>query len=102
MRQPLPQRETMKKSLIDNLNEVCTGWTGCGSMICNPAWNGGIIDQAIVSKKWFVIFNNDLIKQIEGLDTQEDAVKAFIAGVERQAERVREYEDALAEYDEAR
>lgn len=92
----------MKKSLIEKLNDVCSGWTGCGSLICNPAWNGAIIDQAIVPKTWFVIFNNDLIEDIEGLDTKEDAVEAYIAGVELQAERVREYEDALAEYDEAR
>ena len=34
---------------------------------------GGIIDQAIVSGEWFIIFNSDQIDMIDGLESREAA-----------------------------
>ena len=42
---------------------------------------GGIIDRAIVSGKWFVVFNSDEIAVIEDLDSREAAVAAHEAAI---------------------
>jgi hypothetical protein len=42
---------------------------------------GGIIDCAIVSGQWFVIFNSDKIDAIEGLSSREAAIAAHDAAV---------------------
>lgn len=42
---------------------------------------GGIIDRAIVSKKWFVIFNSDEIAPVEELESREAAIAAHEAAV---------------------
>ena len=38
---------------------------------------GGIIDSNLVSGKWFIIFNDDDLDMVEGLDSREDAFKLF-------------------------
>ena len=48
---------------------------------------GGIIDSEIVSGKWFVIFNDDSIANIEGLSSRREAFAAHdAAAVEKQVE----------------
>jgi hypothetical protein len=66
-------------SAIETLNSVIEGWSECipGGLICNPQGEGGIIDSAIVSGKWFIIFNNDR-EPIEGFESRDDAVAAFV------------------------
>lgn len=59
------------------------GWKINGAGIaCNadPVL-GGIIDSNIVSGKWFVIFNDDDLETIEGLDSRYEAFKVFEATI---------------------
>ena len=66
------------------------GWTEAkpNGLIVNPdPINGGIIDNEIVSGKWFTIPNNDAIPQITNLDTREDALAALTREVEQVANR---------------
>lgn len=65
---------------INALNTISKGWTEAtpGGLLCNPNAGGGIIDKAIVSGEWFVIFNDDR-QTIEGFETRDDAVEAFAA-----------------------
>ena len=67
---------------INALNAITNGWTESrvGGLLCNPNVGGGIIDSALVSKTWFIIFN-DGRKMQEGYTTREDAVEAFAASV---------------------
>lgn len=69
-------------ALINALNAITRGWTEsrAGGLLCNPNEGGGIIDSALVSKTWFIIFN-DGRKMQEGYTTREDAVEAFAASV---------------------
>lgn len=62
------------------------GWTEAepNGLIANPdPIKGGIIDNEIVSGKWFAIPNNDAIPQITDLDTREDALAALVREVEQ-------------------
>jgi hypothetical protein len=63
---------------INALNKICQGWSESpsGKMLVNPNAGGGIIDSAIVSGEWFVIFN-DGRKVMDGFDTRDDAIEAF-------------------------
>lgn len=63
---------------INTLNTICKGWTQSrpGGLLCNPNPGGGIIDSAIVSGEWFIIFNDDR-PVMEGFDSRDDAVEAF-------------------------
>ncbi len=65
---------------IETLNAICEGWTEgrSGGILCNPKDNGGIIDKAILSTEWFIVFNDDR-GVIEGFESREDAVEAFAA-----------------------
>lgn len=65
---------------IRTINVISNGWTEShsGGLLCNPAKNGGIIDKAIVSGEWFVIFG-DGKPTLEGYETRDDAVEAFCA-----------------------
>jgi len=65
---------------INALNTISNGWTEgtLGGLLCNPNAGGGIIDVAIVSGEWFVIFNDDR-KTLDGFDTRDDAIEAFAA-----------------------
>ena len=67
------------QSELDLLNACCPGWTESapGRLACNPAPKGGIIDKAILSEEWFVIFNDDRTNR-EGYKTRFEAIKAFI------------------------
>lgn len=47
-----------------------------GIATCNDPELGGIIDQAIVSKRWFIIFNSPHIDVIEDFATREEAFAA--------------------------
>lgn len=69
-------------SAVEVLNTIVTGWSESrpGGLLCNPAPEGGIIDSAIVSGEWFVIFNDDR-PALEGYETREDAIEAFAATV---------------------
>lgn len=63
---------------IELLNKVCDGWSQAfdGGLLCNPNVNGGIIDKAIVSGEWFIIFNDDRAP-VEGIDSLNDAIEFF-------------------------
>ena len=59
---------------------VPDGWTETpgGTMIANKdPLTGGIIDKAIASGKWFVIFNREDLSAIEDLPSREAAFAAF-------------------------
>lgn len=43
---------------------------------------GGIIDKAIVSGEWFVIFNSEEIETLEGFKTKQEAMAAHKAAIE--------------------
>jgi len=56
-------------------SQLPQGWTGYVNGIAtnrNPI-SGGIIDNVSGDGTWFVIPENDLIPQVEGLETQQDA-----------------------------
>lgn len=55
------------------------GWKFSESgMACNADPQlGGIIDKAIVSGLWFIIFNDNALDVIEGLHSQEEAFEVF-------------------------
>lgn len=55
-----------------------------GIMCSNHPTLGGIIDKAIVSGKWFVVFNDE-IDLIEGLESIEDAKEAFVTAIRKKA-----------------
>lgn len=60
-------------------NELPAGWTQVNSnsiATSNDPELGGIIDKAIVSGKWFVIFNSDRIDALEGFETRDAAFAA--------------------------
>jgi len=38
---------------------------------------GGIIDSRIVDGKWFVIFNDDDLDMVEGLESREEAFQVY-------------------------
>jgi hypothetical protein len=61
-----------------------TTWTQVANGIAtnNDPILGGIIDQNIVSGKWFVIFNSDEIEAIEGIDARAEAFAAHAAAIE--------------------
>lgn len=67
-------------SVLNALNSICVGWkeSGPNGMICNADQRGGIIDKAIASGEWFVIFNDER-DLINGLDSRDDAIEAFAA-----------------------
>ncbi len=76
---------------------------GTDAMATNPdPIVGGIIDNEIVSGKWFVIPNNDAIPQVEGLKSKSDAFAyldakvALLPGKERQFDVVITYGTTLA------
>jgi hypothetical protein len=60
------------------LNSICPGWgeATTGGMVCSSDPRGGIIDSAIVSREWFVIFNDSRAPQ-SGYESREDAIEAF-------------------------
>lgn len=74
------ESEIDKMNAVAILNTVSKGWTESrvGGLLCNPNVGGGIIDFAIASKEWFIIFNDDR-QPIEGFESREDAVEAFAA-----------------------
>lgn len=63
--------------------EVCAlpeGWTEArrGGLATNAdPENGGIIDQAIVTREWFVVFHQDGLKTLDGFATRDAAFEAF-------------------------
>lgn len=62
------------------------GWTEAfsnGMATNTDSVRGGIVDTEIVSGKWFVIFNNDVIPMIEGLNSRTEAFNAFGAALAR-------------------
>jgi hypothetical protein len=65
---------------INALNTVSQGWTESrvGGLLCNPSKSGAIIDVALKSGEWFVIFNDNR-KTLDGFESRDDAVEAFIA-----------------------
>jgi hypothetical protein len=57
------------------------GWTGGAGLLCSAHPTlGGIIDRAIVSGEWFVIFNNSA-EITDGFATRADAIAAFDAAL---------------------
>ena len=59
------------------LNSICPGWSEAtvGGMVCTADPRGGIIDKAILSGEWFVIFPDASI--VSGYESREDAIEAF-------------------------
>lgn len=63
---------------LDRLNAAVPGWTAMNGVLTNPdPERGGIIDQAILGKKWFVVLNGST-RSVDGLDTVDQAVDWFI------------------------
>ncbi len=63
---------------------LTNGWTEAyagGIATNNDPDLGGIIDSAIVSGEWFVIFNSDHIAPIEGLPNRDAAFAAHAAAI---------------------
>ena len=62
------------------------GWTESkpGGLATNTdPIEGGIIDVAIVSDEWFVIFNADPLSPMEGFKTRDDAFAAWANVIEQ-------------------
>lgn len=55
------------------------GWNinGNGIACNNDPVLGGIIDSSIVSGNWFIIFNDDDLEMVEGLESREEAFRVF-------------------------
>ncbi len=71
----------MFENQLEQLNNICPGWTTNGSMFTNSTEHGGIIDKTFPTEKypngyWFIIFNDDreIIIEIKSLN---DAIDAF-------------------------
>lgn len=62
------------------LDDICSGWNEVNSrgMICSADPLGGIIDDEILTGKWFVIFNDDR-QIITGLGSRDEAIQAFVS-----------------------
>lgn len=64
-------------------SNIPTGWKandvqGTIGIACNnDPLLGGIIDTNMVSGLWFVIFNDDDLEMVEGLQSREEAFKVF-------------------------
>ena len=74
---PLTQRDAE----MDQINALCLisqGWTEsrAGGMLVNPKAGGAIIDVAIASREWFIIFN-DHRETLKGFASREDAIESF-------------------------
>jgi len=75
----------LAESLQKHLNQPETsalpeGWTEAhpGGLATNvDPENGGIIDQAIVTREWFVVFHQDGLKTLDGFATRDAAFEAF-------------------------
>lgn len=72
----------MAQSLQTNASQALpTGWSEAfpGGLACSAdPVTGGIIDNEIVSKKWFVIFNREDLPTIDGLASRDDALHAYV------------------------
>ena len=71
------------KTEIEKLNTVAAGWSESftGGMLVNSnPENGGIIDNEIVTGKWFVVFN-DGRDSLTGYNTRAEAVDAFVFAI---------------------
>lgn len=82
------------------LDSLTPGWTESkNGMLCNSSLSGGIIDFAIVSKKWFIIFNDDR-ESIEELDNREEAIRQFMGleDLEKMTDQDLEDEFAIGDY----
>jgi len=54
------------------------GWSESASgMLVNPSDTGGIIDQTIADKTWFVIFGDDR-QPLDGFYSRDAAIMAFV------------------------
>lgn len=75
----------MTDNAVSILNALGHGtWTESysGGMVSNPdPVFGGIVDRAIASAEWFVIFNAPSLRALEGFSTREQAAEAFVIGV---------------------
>ncbi|MFG1187945.1 hypothetical protein [Xanthobacter aminoxidans] len=75
----------MTDSAVSTLNSLGHGkWTESysGGMLSNPdPLFGGIVDSAIVTGEWFIIFNAPSLKALDGFPTREKAAEAFAASI---------------------
>lgn len=56
------------------------GWSEAspGGMATNPdPIVGGIVDENMTGLGWFIIFNDDAMRMVEGLPDREDAFRVF-------------------------
>lgn len=66
-------------------NKLNNGWVEAyegGIATNNDPVLGGIVDKAIASGEWFVIFNSDHIAPIDGLPSREAAFEAHQRAIE--------------------
>lgn len=65
---------------LEALKKINSGWSESrpGGLLCNPDISGGIIDCTHGTNEWFIIFNDDR-PIIEGFESRDDAIEAFIA-----------------------
>lgn len=62
------------------------GWSESspGGLAANPdPINGGIIDRAIVSGEWFIVFNRDDLPSLDGFSSRDDAFRAVAECLQR-------------------
>lgn len=67
--------------MLDTLKANTAGeWSeGPNGIICNRhEQDGGIIDRAILSKEWFIVFNRDGLDSLHGFPTRDSAITSFL------------------------
>lgn len=57
--------------------EITFSESTSGMCVSNDPILGGIIDKRIIDGKWFVIFNDDDLDIMEGLDSREEAFQVY-------------------------
>jgi len=65
------------------------GWTEAtpgGMATSRDPVKGGIVDRAIVSKEWFVIFEREGMPDLDGFSTRDEAFRAMEEALARVAE----------------
>ncbi|MCB5412099.1 hypothetical protein [Pseudogemmobacter faecipullorum] len=67
--------------MLDALKANTAGeWSeGPNGIICNRhEQDGGIIDRAIISNEWFIVFNRDGLDTLHGFPTRDSAISRFL------------------------
>lgn len=70
-------------------NQLPSGWqeSSPGGLVTNTdEMNGGIIDRALMTDEWFVIFNRAGMEPVDGLKSRSEAFEAFAAAMAKEPE----------------